>query len=189
MRVLRIWNKQELRVQGLVEILNDRFLLVDGENDKSKKMHDVVCDVAIFITRKHRKIFMVTHDSSSSAWPRRNAYEKITCISLISSTITQLPRGLHCPEVKFLQLESDNPDLQVQDEFFDGMMNLKVLDMQDLSISSLPSSFQMLINLQTLHLIKFKNLENISMVNKLVNLEVLSFCGLCIRNSQQNLEV
>ncbi|KAI7991937.1 putative disease resistance protein [Camellia lanceoleosa] len=69
-----------------------------------------------------------------------------------------------------------NSSLKIPSNFFEGMGELKVLDMTiTKDISLLPSSLQFLSNLLTLHLDRCQKFDNISVIGKLFNLEILSF--------------
>ncbi|CAJ2639584.1 unnamed protein product [Trifolium pratense] len=79
--------------------------------------------------------------------------------------------------MKFLCLISKkNRSLEVPDDFFEGMGSLRVLDLTSLNLSSLPTSFRFLTDLQTLCL-EFCILENMVEINALQNLKILSLWG------------
>ncbi|XP_039685413.1 uncharacterized protein [Medicago truncatula] len=74
-------------------------------------------------------------------------------------------------------LQSGNRPLKIPDDYFEGMRSLRVLDLTCLNLSSLPTSFQFLTDLQTLCL-NFCVLENMDAIEALQNLKIL-----CLWNS------
>ncbi|KAI7992068.1 putative disease resistance protein [Camellia lanceoleosa] len=87
-------------------------------------------------------------------------------------------RGLRCSKLELLLIRCQNSSLKIPSNFFEGMGELKVLDLRiTKDISLLPSSLQFLRNLLTLHLDHSRKFDNISVIGKLLNLEVLSFRG------------
>ncbi|XP_015169915.1 LOW QUALITY PROTEIN: disease resistance protein RPS2-like [Solanum tuberosum] len=165
------------RVCLLIEILKDSFLLSQGSNKNYVKMHDVVRDVAIYIASEGDHIFMVRHDVNSKVFPKKDSYEQYNHMSIVANEFEELPRPIFCPKLKLLMLKLcfENP-FKLQDNFFNGMGELKVLSLgryNEDSICPFPASIQRLSTLRTLHLINLK-LDDISIIGELVNLEILS---------------
>ncbi|KAG5555925.1 hypothetical protein RHGRI_006541 [Rhododendron griersonianum] len=166
----------------IVDDLKSRYLLLDGKNEeellldgKNKeecvKVHDVVRDMGISIASKN-KFALVIHGEVSE-WPNKDTYQYYTSISLILRKITELPKGLTCPNLEFLLL--DCRELKALPcNFFEGMGKLKVLVLKNFKgILSLPSSLR---NLHTLSLSDFDGkLDNVSEFGGLFNLKTLSF--------------
>ncbi|CAL5431223.1 unnamed protein product [Camellia sinensis] len=175
------------RVNVLVDQLKSCFLLLDGRlegwtkmldgrSEGWTKMHDVVHDVAISIAAKDKHGFMTIHGAKSREWPKKATYELNTTISVISNEIAEFPGGLRCSKLEFLLIQCRNSSLKIPSNFFEGMGELKVLDLTITNdISLLPSSLQFLRNLLTLHLDHSQKFDNISIIGKLLNLEILSF--------------
>lgn len=176
------------RVHGLVEILKDRSLLKNTDDDNEEEnyvqMHGVVRDVAMFIASE---TFLVNHNIDSKKWPRRLSFQPFTHISLISGAFDELPESLDCPNLEMLLLECNFQPLKAADSFFARTTGLKVLEMRDFCIPSLPLSLERCTNLRTLqlHSCEFvkdisdveedKSEEVLSVISELVNLEILSF--------------
>ncbi|KAM5553553.1 hypothetical protein ABKV19_025664, partial [Rosa sericea] len=97
-------------------------------------------------------------------------------IVLKMCSISHLPQGLECPELKMFTFSSRDFDhcLEIPSNFFEGMKKLTVLDLTGLSIPSLPASLQFLDSLQTLCL-DYCTLGDLALVGELRNLEILSF--------------
>ncbi|XP_055808017.1 probable disease resistance protein At4g27220 [Solanum dulcamara] len=164
------------RAYTLVEILKDRFLLIEGYKASYVKMHDLVRDVAIFIASQDKHAFMISHNVNLKDWPIEDSYEHYTCISVISKEISSFPSGLSFTKLDLLQLECDKPQIFVPDSFFEGMRSLKVLDICHMDMPFLSPSLRFLKNLRTMHLYSC-SLGDVSVIGELVNLEILSFRG------------
>ncbi|KAL7194575.1 hypothetical protein ACSBR1_034909 [Camellia fascicularis] len=161
------------RVRLLVDRLKSYCLLLDGDKDENEsvKMHDIALEVG----RTGKNAFFILHGDRE--WPTDITYEGCTSISVILDKITELPESLRCPKLRMLLLACMNNSLKTPNSFFEGMRTLQVLYLE-LSIVLLPSSLQFLRNLHTLTLnLPNYDLENITAIGELLNLEILSFCA------------
>ncbi|KAK3198952.1 hypothetical protein Dsin_022367 [Dipteronia sinensis] len=158
----------------MVNNLKASSLLLDAK-EGYVKMHDVVRDVALWITSKGEEVFMVKAGMGLTEWPKHEGLEQCTAISVIGNRIEVLPDGLVCPKLKILLLDSYLfRNSEVSDEFFEKMKALKVLSLRDRNLSL--NSLQFLTNLVTLQLI-YCELRDISSLKKLAKLEILSLKG------------
>ncbi|CAL5420704.1 unnamed protein product [Camellia sinensis] len=164
------------QVHALVNILKTCCLLLDSDKDECVKMHDVIRDVAIAIASKGGNVFSIRHGDSLTEWPEKHTCEPCTSISIISGKITELPEGLRCPKLTLLLLACINDSIKIPNNFFEGMRELRVLNLELISIPLLPSSLQLVSNLHTICLQGCK-LDNITLIGELLNLEILSFRG------------
>ena len=153
-------------------------LLLDGDKTEQVKMHDVIRDVAIRITRADHDsgddpVFMVQTGWMLKEWPRRPSYQSYTAISLMCNEINRLPDGLDCPKLQTLMLQDNSSIKEIPAAFFKMMNALRILDLNRIQASSLPSSIESLKNLRTLHLdgCKFKDIAILGVLEKL---EILS---------------
>ncbi|RHN74720.1 putative leucine-rich repeat domain, L domain-containing protein [Medicago truncatula] len=90
------------------------------------------------------------------------------------SYIYKLPEKLKCSELKLLQLQNIDDYLRVPDDFFSGMIELKVISLYGMMFApSPPPSLCILTKIQTLELAGCV-LEDISIVAELKSLEILS---------------
>ncbi|KAH7854956.1 hypothetical protein Vadar_019578 [Vaccinium darrowii] len=160
--------------RSAVDILISTYLLSNGSNENVVRIHDVIRDVGISIAREEQA-FLVQHGAPQ--WPR-NLVNETSAISLNSAKIRELPDGLVYPQLHTLMFDnSELSDLQVPDNFFDGMKQLTVLILTRIRMRRLPSSVAKLSNLQMLCLNQCK-LANIAILGDLkTNLEVLSLRG------------
>ncbi|GAY56207.1 hypothetical protein CUMW_170100 [Citrus unshiu] len=105
-------------------------------------------------------------------WPSINTFEDLTGISLMFNDIHEVPDGLECPKLQALFLQK-NHLLVIPDPFFQGMKDLKVLDLGGIRMVSPPSSLSFLSNLRTLRLDYCNHLPDLSLIGELSGLEIL----------------
>ncbi|RXH90646.1 hypothetical protein DVH24_035410 [Malus domestica] len=160
----------------MVKKLKNSCLLQDSYDDDTVRMHELVRDVAVRIATDDQKAFSRAYGDEVKEWPTEDFLEKCTRMSLRSCKIPRLP-GVpwECPELKLLILENGNigDSQEIPSKFFEGMKELKVLDVTKFSIQSLPLSLQSLKHLHTLCLDQCE-LVDITLVGRLTNLKILS---------------
>ncbi|KAK2640637.1 hypothetical protein Ddye_028432 [Dipteronia dyeriana] len=162
------------RVYALIDKLKASCLLLDSYTREKFAMHDVVCDVAISIASRDQCVFAMKNDEVPREWLDKKTQKKCTAISLHNNDVCELPEGLECPELKLLYLKTKDPFLEIPDNFFTGMAELKVLDLTTMHLLSLPSSLHLLTNLQTLCLDQCV-LGDVAIIGELKKLEIVSF--------------
>ncbi|XP_034698033.1 probable disease resistance protein At4g27220 isoform X2 [Vitis riparia] len=186
------WEKAINKLITLVENLKVSSLLLDheGDGDSSSsllfdhafvRMHDVVRDVARSIASKDPHRFVVREAVGSQEavelreWQRTDECRNCTRISLICRNMDELPQGLVCPKLEFFLLNSSNDDayLKIPDAFFQDTIQLRILDLSEVSLTPSPSSLGFLSNLQTLRLNQCQ-IQDITVIGKLKKLQVLS---------------
>nr|XP_048320805.1 disease resistance protein At4g27190-like [Ziziphus jujuba var. spinosa] len=187
------------RVHTLVGDLKRCFLLMDGNQKECVRMHDIVRDVAISIaSRKEHGGFVVKCDNEMEVWPEIDSskMEDCTAISLVfNKRIKKHPDSLACPNLKLLSLSSTTVKypsmledhvhkLELSENFFEGIKEIKVLAFHCIYVQTLPASLQMLQNLRTLHL-EYCVLGDISRIGGLEMLEILSLIGSEIKSCQR----
>ena len=96
-----------------------------------------------------------------------------TAISAHAMSIKEIPDTLECPNLRFLSVHVKDHCFQFSRTFFEGMRELKVLDLTKMSLSPIPSSIYLLTSLQTLCLDQCE-LGDIAVTGDLENLEILS---------------
>ncbi|KAH0982106.1 hypothetical protein GBA52_009283 [Prunus armeniaca] len=163
-------------LHSLAKKLKYSCLLLDSYDDGRVRMHELVRDVAIWIAFKDKHVIAKAYGDELKEWPDKDSLKKCTAISLISSKVPRLPEvPWVCPELRFFVLENNNIDdsLEIPGNYFEGMKELKVLDVTNLRIPSLPPSLQSLTDLQTLCL-DLCVLGDIALVGQLTNLKILS---------------
>ncbi|XP_045824893.1 uncharacterized protein LOC123917266 [Trifolium pratense] len=148
--------------------------LLEMKTSGKIQMHDFVRDFAISIASRDKHVFL--RKQSDEEYPTKDFLTRCTQV-VLDGCEPELPQMIDCPNMKFLCLDSKkNRSLEVPDDFFEGMGSLRVLDLTSLNLSSLPTSFRFLTDLQTLCLY-FCILENMVEINALQNLKILSLGG------------
>ncbi|KAB2607393.1 disease resistance protein [Pyrus ussuriensis x Pyrus communis] len=149
-------------------------LVLDGQQDGCLRMHDVIRDMAIRIASSgDGKGFFVKAGCHLKDWPT-NSLEDYSAISLMGNEICNLPDELVCPKLQILLLQSNFEVEEIPEDFFQSPNALRVFDISSTQISSLPSSFNLLTKLQTLHLDRCQSITDVSILGELKKLEVLS---------------
>ncbi|KAL7587774.1 hypothetical protein Lser_V15G40140 [Lactuca serriola] len=173
-------NDAEKRVRMAVDTLTSSSLLL-SERGKVK-MHDVVRDVALLITSssegEEKEKFLVEAGKDLTEWqPRNRTSDSYTKISLMDNRIHKLPdHELHFPLLDTFLIRKNDLSV-IPDDFFGGMKEVKVLDMSYNKITSLPQSLKLLTKLITLDLSWNESLNEICIVGKLKDLEILKVRG------------
>lgn len=138
------------KVHDLVDKLKASCLLLNGDEEGYTKMHDVVRDAAISISSNDCQGFLVKIGQRLREWPEREELERCKRISLVNNRISTLPSHAECPELLTLLMQNNWSLNRIPESFFEGMKSLRVLDLNNTSISSLPPSLASLTNLRTL---------------------------------------
>ncbi|XP_068312253.1 disease resistance protein At4g27190-like isoform X3 [Pyrus communis] len=158
-----------------IEELKDSGLLLDTEDNTSITMHDLLRDVAISIASKGHRALLRAQQDVLKEWPNNKDFsENCTMISLSCKNIPRLPEVLKCQQLEYFFLHFNGDLLEIPGNFFEEMKELKVMDLTDARISSLPPSLLLLENLRTLCLDDCV-LGDITLVGQLLQLEILSF--------------
>ncbi|MBA0618683.1 hypothetical protein Godav_027989, partial [Gossypium davidsonii] len=165
------------RVLTLVSELEDSSLLLAGSTPECFDMHDVVCDVAISIASRDRGWLALGKEDVFEGWSDVETMRNYNLISLQHTKVSELPDELECPNLTFFAMVNRDSCLKIPNNFFKGMKRLKVLSLEKVNLSSLPSSIDSLRSLCALRLIDC-GVEDIVMLGELVNLEILD-----LRNS------
>ncbi|KAL8513527.1 hypothetical protein ACS0TY_012845 [Phlomoides rotata] len=160
------WKLEKVRnrIYALVDMLKSRFLLLEGKDERYVRMHDVVRDVAIFITSNEKQLIKC---GDTSIWISPFLGERI-----------ELSKGLTFPNLRLLMVDESAPEeLQSSGIHFEGMNELNVLSIMAPSLRSLPDTTRCLKNLQTL-ILQRCSLKTLCFVGELENLEIL-ICRHC----------
>ncbi|KAG8479753.1 hypothetical protein CXB51_029563 [Gossypium anomalum] len=113
-------------------------------------VHDLICEVAMWIASKGSHVFMLRHNNVLSDWPDDE----------MMRVINKLPDQLKCPKLTFFGMGSK-----------DHLMKIPTNSLKD--IPSSPSSISWSANLRTLCLVKCV-LGDKALIGELKNLEILS---------------
>ncbi|KAH7854906.1 hypothetical protein Vadar_018938 [Vaccinium darrowii] len=164
----------------VVDVLKSASLLTTGSHENVVKIHDVIRDVGISISRDE-KAFLIDH--GALRWPQNPSNGPLySTISLNFKNIKELPDGLVYPQLYTLMVDSSElSDLEVPNNFFNGMTQLTVLSFTKMRMRRLPSSLAKLRNLRMLNLNGCELADIAILKDMKSNLEVLSLRGSSIK--------
>ncbi|XP_050277956.1 disease resistance protein At4g27190-like [Quercus robur] len=159
------------RVHSLVERLKDSSLLLDGDDNGTVKMHDVIRDVVINIASEEKHMFTIRTAIELQNLSKR---EDAVAISLpYINDNSELPNQFEYSKLELLLLFDQKIDFSIPDSFFEELKDLKVLKLSESWSEVLPSSLSSLENLQTLCLDGYV-VQNAIIIGELKNLKALS---------------
>ncbi|KAH7833331.1 hypothetical protein Vadar_005218 [Vaccinium darrowii] len=158
--------------------LKNVSLIEEGKKRDHVTMNQFIRQAALYISGKDHpecKLMVTSTEFREPAdeisWNDKNR------ISLGASELDKLPDSPHCSLLSTLFLPANKGLEIIPPEFFKHMKNLRVLDLSDTSIKSLPS-LQFLSKLKVLHLNNCKQLLELpSRINGINNLEFLDIHG------------
>ncbi|KAL9414704.1 hypothetical protein AB3S75_043043 [Citrus x aurantiifolia] len=160
-------------LRGTIKGLKDSSLLLDTDDDRFVKMHDIVRDAALWIGSEEKKFFTSKVGIGLAEWAVEEGLEQYRGISLVRNEKEELPSGLVCPNLHILRLENTEYDnkLQVPEHFFKEMPALKVVTIIG-GVLSLKSLQFLANNLRVLQLIRCE-VTDASFLGKLKRLQIL----------------
>ncbi|KAJ6757250.1 hypothetical protein OIU74_026487 [Salix koriyanagi] len=159
------------KVNSLLHKLKTSSLLLDGDTSKQFSIHDVVRDVAISIAFRDHNVFLRS-DEVELKWQYEDSVESHEI--WLHGNSFGLPEDIQYPLLKVLNMNSEDPSLEVPGNIFRGMQKLKVLGLTNLSFLAPNSSLHFLKNLRSLCLHQ-SSLGEIAIIGELKKLEILSF--------------
>ncbi|KAL5562870.1 hypothetical protein UlMin_032617 [Ulmus minor] len=152
------------RAHSLVEKLKDHCLLLDGDDEDTVKMHDVIRDVMISIANEDEHMHCLTKVADLEDGDFRES----KAIMLVGPDFdNQLLPSLVCPKLQLLLARGSIPD-----DFFKEAQELKALSFDCKPLQSLPQSFCTLRHLRALRL-RLGNNEDLTLIGELTNLIAL----------------
>ncbi|XP_039134947.1 probable disease resistance protein At1g15890 [Dioscorea cayenensis subsp. rotundata] len=166
------------RGHAYLKELKDACMIVSvGNDDKFVRMHDLIRDLAINITREP-PLFMVKAGLQLEESPKEEEWvESLERVSLMSNGVKAFKGEPNCPRLTNFLLK-ENGAVTFSDTFFKHMHNLQVLDLSGTRIKSLPSSLSDLMNLHALILTNCSKLKCLPSLAKLHKLRQLKLGGL-----------
>ncbi|KAK2974451.1 hypothetical protein RJ640_013193 [Escallonia rubra] len=125
-----LWEARN-RVLTLVKVLKSSGLLLEGRDEDTVKMHDVIRDVAVSIVPKELN-YEILVKTGITEWPMvDDTCQGYGAIRLRCNRTLELPRKLECPKLQtFSLINDDNRNrIEVPNTFFGGLEKLKALEM------------------------------------------------------------
>ncbi|KAJ0096311.1 hypothetical protein Patl1_27531 [Pistacia atlantica] len=163
------------KVYALISELKDSSLLLNDQANDSFSMHDFIREVALSLAKGEDHVFSVRNEMNWR-WPSEDEQKICKKIFIRDSTITDLREKFECPELELFYMNTKVGDshVEIPEDFFKGMRNVKVLDLTRMKFSSLrSSSIPLLTKLQTLRLDN-SVVDDIAVIGQLRTLKILS---------------
>ncbi|CAI9765705.1 unnamed protein product [Fraxinus pennsylvanica] len=162
------------RAYTISDTLKSCHLLLSGDREEEVKLHDVIRDFCLWVASKGEHRYMVKRDLMTE-WPEHDAHESYSAISLSFHKAIRLPSRLQYGNLTLLRLletGSFASEMEIPKEFFDDMLELRVIYFYGVQIRS---PIQLSMGLRTLCL-NYCTLEiEISFFRSLKKLEILTF--------------
>uniref|UniRef100_A0A2N9JBZ7 NB-ARC domain-containing protein n=1 Tax=Fagus sylvatica TaxID=28930 RepID=A0A2N9JBZ7_FAGSY len=159
-------------LEASIDNLKNCCLLLEGNDSRTIKMHDVIRYVAINIA-KEKYMFIIKEALELEG---RSKSKDLIAISLPYGYVSELPEKLECPQLKYFLLFNNKNTLQIPGKFFEDAKELSVLSLDGVRLPSCDSLLKYLQNLQTLCLVDCK-LDDVTVIGQMKNLKVLSLSG------------
>jgi Leucine-rich repeat (LRR) protein len=163
-------------VRTYVNILADRCLIEPTMRDAdgcivSFRMHDVVRDLAIQIAEREENCYFRAGRGLTALI--QNECSGRTRISLTDNKLSSFPRSLKVQEIRSLLMARNTNFKEFPGKLMRRMTSLKILDLSDTSIKSLPESLGYLKQLVCLRLVGLPIKRLPTSLTNLVRLEIL----------------
>ncbi|KAK3019570.1 hypothetical protein RJ639_003637 [Escallonia herrerae] len=175
---LRSYEESMNRGIALIENLKDSCLLERGDFDAGVKMHDVVRDLASWISTSSSSEdgcrAFVRSGLGLTNFPEVETPDSVKRVSFMHNRTRELPQSVvQCPEVSTLLLQGNRLLRIVPEGFLTAFKSLKVLNLNESRIKILPQSLLQLRELRALLLRKCVDLEELPPLGGFTKLQVL----------------
>ncbi|XP_016182832.1 uncharacterized protein LOC107624875 [Arachis ipaensis] len=168
------------RVQVMLMKLRESGLLSNSYSSDRFTMQNLVRNAALSIAFKERHMLMLTKGKIDE-WPDDDELRRYIAISLRHCDVNEaITKRMQCDRLKILEINNDDPQLQLPNDFFKQMKELKVLILTGVHVSLLDSSIGSLTKLRMLcleHCTLNSSSEELRVIENLKNLRILSFSG------------
>ncbi|XP_044475557.1 uncharacterized protein LOC123203299 isoform X2 [Mangifera indica] len=162
------------RIKSLIDYLRDSCLLLKGSDNVKVKMHDVVHTAVISIAQE-KCMFGIQDVKGIKEVLMKRMYKDSIAIHLSYTDIHELPERVEFPKLELFTYHIvEDLCLQIPDNLFEGMKELKALELGGVDLLPPPPSLVCLTNLKRLYLGNC-SLGDITMMGELRKLETLEF--------------
>ncbi|PIA24871.1 hypothetical protein AQUCO_16600002v1, partial [Aquilegia coerulea] len=172
------------KLLSFIKKLKDCCLLLEGDEEYSVKIHDVVRDVAICIGGDAEYGFLVNVGGGLIKFRESEDLKEKKRISFMKHSKDVLRDPLECPQLQSLLIR-ENDDIRIdQESFFEDNKSLEVLDLRGMTyrfIMPTPQSISCLTNLKTLRLVYCDVSDKISLLGGLRKLEILNLSNSIVK--------
>ncbi|KAH9627338.1 hypothetical protein KSS87_020294 [Heliosperma pusillum] len=160
-----------------------------SDSDCCVKMHDLIRDMAIFITRDNPRFIVKAGMHLEEVPGEENWTEDPVKISLMGNKIQEIPCQMspRCSNLSVLFLQN-NPLKKIPNTFFTHMTSVTLLDLSATEIETLPDSVANLESLRLLLLQFCAELVYVPSLSKLTKLKVLNLYGTKIDEAPMGIE-
>ncbi|KAM0063458.1 putative P-loop containing nucleoside triphosphate hydrolase, leucine-rich repeat domain superfamily [Helianthus debilis subsp. tardiflorus] len=157
---------------ALIECLKDSCLL-DQDSEGTVKMHGIFRDLAIILSQSQELSYGFHTQSGLPFYQMPN--ESSRRVSFIRCRIKKLPEFPVYSQLTVLFLQG-NPIQKIPNDFFHNLISLRVLNLSETRITSLPPSFLCLRELRSLFLrnCSIEKLPSLTSLGKLLVLDLSS---------------
>ncbi|KAF8008949.1 hypothetical protein BT93_J0063 [Corymbia citriodora subsp. variegata] len=176
---------------ALIESLKDSCLLETGDSDNSIKMHDVVCDVAIWIATcaGPESKFLVQVNIGMTEISEVELQSNLERVSFMRNGIEALSdQEMECPKVISVFHQFNSFLHNIPENFQLGFRAVKVMNFGGTQIRSLPISLLHLQDLRALLLRGCNHLEELPPFGSLTNLNVLDLHDTSIKHLPEGMD-
>ncbi|XXG59697.1 hypothetical protein AAC387_Pa04g1735 [Persea americana] len=147
--------------------------LIEYPNIPTVKLHDLIRDLAIKITRERPRFIAKAREQLEESPKVEEWIEDTKRVSLMRNRIQLLSGRPKCPELTTLLLQNNIMLWEISNSFFENIQGLRVLDLSNSKIKFLPESFCKLENLRVLRLNDCKYLKKLPSLVRLRQLRIL----------------
>ncbi|KAF2320109.1 hypothetical protein GH714_023749 [Hevea brasiliensis] len=139
--------------QKVLETLVNAGLLESSEDGHIFKLHETDrCLLLEHVFPSVEGLFLMRKNSKLTELPKDVDWTKFHEIYLMDNKLTELSENLSCPQAQALFLQRNHKLRKISDSFFQGMLNLQILNLSGTPIKSLPDPLFKLVNLKSFFL-------------------------------------